>query len=318
MDKKKVTRRAALATAVGGLAASPFVLHALRKPPLLGTYEKEWMECLDVTKVAIKEARGVDTSSIAFVPPAGQTYRFAYLSASYDGQLEPLAPDRVPAMFSFMEGSFRIESDGEGRIVGSGNTSVNRLLGRAVSRDLPTKEWRLCMQENGHWISLDVKDASPDSKSPPFPVALTLQLPGTVEYRVGASGKGPALLLFPGIATPTEATYRIVGFADVGGVESIKVRIELSPDIGQISEESRHEREEALVKLGRSRSEAAYLASGMTRESARLKSEATVSVQGLAYVDLRTGVTLRMEASTILNDVVQIASSRAVYQVFVS
>ena len=70
MDKKKVTRRAAMATAAGGLAASPFVLRALRarynvKIPE-SKFTEEWNICFKVFDVPIEATTGPDEFTLSY------------------------------------------------------------------------------------------------------------------------------------------------------------------------------------------------------------------------------------------------------------
>jgi hypothetical protein len=314
----KMTRRIALGTIAGGLAATSVVVHVLRRSrtKLEGAFDKEWKDYFEDTQVTIRDITGPEAFSIAFAPPVGGSYRFTYLYASYEGARGDWATEDVPSSFGVRQGKFSILGTGEGAYDASGHTDVNRFLGKTVSRELPTGDWLLHLKNKERWLPLGIKQAGSSGKAALVPATLALPIPDGVEYRIGSSWTSPASFL--DVGSDAEITSRIVGFANVAGIETVKVQVASAAGKGQAAQGSVQEMKDALIKLGHSEAEAARVAVELAKTMGQIASEGAMTVDGLAYVDLRSGITVRVDATSRLDYRGQVASSRLVYQTFVS
>lgn len=299
----KTTRRAALGIIAGGLAATSAVLCSVRKRTRIpiGAFDKEWRECLGETEVTIRDVQGPGALDMPPAPPLGSSARFVSLLAAYDGNRNPAD---APKTFRLTKGDFVVQSIEDAKIKVCGKNSVDRMVARTFSRDKPTGEWVLYLP--GPWPSVQQSETI---VAPPALLAVPFSK-GT-----GASWKGPTTFLL--VDSASESTYRIVGYASVAGAETVKVQLDTAVSrLSTTSDSTLKHKEKVLLERGYSKQDAARIAAELTGAMAKLKAEATTEAQGLAYVDVRTGLTVRMELALTVTHRDASSTAKVVYQTF--
>ncbi len=284
------------------------------------SFDKDWMKYLCESRVPIKDIKGPDVFSLAFTPPVGKTYRFTQLSASSKEENQCLIALKLePFMFSVIQGSFIIEARGGGDVLARGNTSINQSHGRyfPLPEERSTGPWVLPLKEKGRWVKAAAKNKASDERCPINPGLLVLGIPENYECRVGGSWKGPTPFLK--VSSATETVYNIVGFADVGGVATAKIQTSTSmhPQPIKLSQMSKKNMREKLVKRGISKNLAEMMVSGFARQPEEPSKE-PIDLEGVAYVDLCSGLNVRIELSAILKDGEQVFSHIIICQTFVT
>jgi hypothetical protein len=322
MDKKKITRRAALGTVaigVGGLVATPYIIHALKgksKIPLQGAYEKLWSESLKETQIATEDVKGHDLFSINFAPRAEDSFNYVLLFAAYEKE-----PDlqKVPYSFGIRKGSFTFKTDQERSIIAEGHNTMEQIVGRHYHEALPTSRWTVPLIKEGQWVQHNPDNMGSDNKQMFAPTILALQIPNNTQFQVGSSWKGPTTFLH--VSRATETTYKIIGFANIAGFETVKVRTNttsasIAPQVSPNTEEII----KGLVESGMARADAVKFAPRLVKASAEVSAEGQMAAQGTAYVDLQTGITVRMEISSVLklhSNGGKASYAYSIYQLFV-
>ena len=126
MDKKKVTRRAVIGTAIGTLAVSPFIIRALRErydvelpeseweevplPPgmVVGEnpdYGNEWKRDLRTVNIPVKAISGPSTYTLNYKPEVGSNNRLVLFNAAYSEQgMHPTTFPELPTFYVFVDG----------------------------------------------------------------------------------------------------------------------------------------------------------------------------------------------------------------------
>jgi hypothetical protein len=104
---KKITRRVALGTVIGGLVAAPFVASYFHKPKLPSSaFAKNWERVLAKTNIPIKKIEGAKSFATGFNLTTGMRFDYQTLSVNQiEGRVvEKLSPDLLPQFFFEIEG----------------------------------------------------------------------------------------------------------------------------------------------------------------------------------------------------------------------
>jgi hypothetical protein len=303
----KATRRTALGIIAGGLAATSSVLYAVRKRTRIpmGAFDKEWRECLGETEVTIQDAQGPGALDVPSTPPLGSSARFVSLFAAYDRNR---GSADAPKTFRLTKGDFVVQSIEDGKIKVSGKNSVDRMVAPISSRDKPTGEWVLHLPGPRPSVQQSETIVAP-------PALLAVPFSKGIDYGTGASWKGPTTFLF--VDNAPESTYSIVGYASVAGTDTVKVQLATAVSrLSSTSGSTLKHKEKVLLERGYSKQDAARIAAELTRARVKMNAEATTEAQGLAYVDVRTGLTVRLELALTVTHEKAGSTAEIVYQTF--
>jgi hypothetical protein len=271
----------------------------------MGAFDKEWRECLGETEVTIQDAQGPGALDVPSTPPLGSSARFVSLFAAYDRNR---GSADAPKTFRLTKGDFVVQSIEDGKIKVSGKNSVDRMVAPISSRDKPTGEWVLHLPGPRPSVQQSETIVAP-------PALLAVPFSKGIDYGTGASWKGPTTFLF--VDNAPESTYSIVGYASVAGTDTVKVQLATAVSrLSSTSGSTLKHKEKVLLERGYSKQDAARIAAELTRARAKMNAEATTEAQGLAYVDVRTGLTVRLELALTVTHEKAGSTAEIVYQTF--
>ncbi len=316
----KVTRRVAIGSIVGGLAATPFVLNAIRKTRKTTSadeydFDREWEMYSGKTEVVIRDidGNGIDDPtefSAKGTSPAGTPRPFTCLLASFDGPLEPPSVASRPAMFHVREGSVKLRRNSSGNSSVLGSTVLNRVFHRTGYRGLSTGDWILPLHDE--WAESETRSPGAAENGQLVPAAGAFRVAEMARRQLGANWNVPGELLK--LPSTTEVTCRVAGLADVDGVVTVKVQMAASPKSTPTSKDSASEIEERLIALGHPRATAERIASELAEAVREVQVKGSTEVEGFVYVDMHGGNVVRMEATSILKLEDETKTSQLVYQ----
>lgn len=302
MDKKKVTRRLAMGTAIGTIAASPFILRALKgryqtelpqgekqqyqKDP---DYEKDWNRFLEMVDVPIQNIDDLSTITLDLRPQIGTRYRVISVLATYWKRFSPAEFPSSPLWYSVCDGQATIIPpivDTEPAILVSAERSFtkNHLNERSdCCKDNPVGECVFVPTDNG--VDYFKADRGTYSKIPVNGVNIACADLGKA-ILFGYPQESPlakgAKWTMPGISGYyVRLPSAVVGFANVAGKRAVKILA-----TGDIDDaESEYYRQHRYVSV---------LMQHMPGNTL-LEEPERRPFQVVAYVDLETGITLRQE-----------------------
>jgi hypothetical protein len=294
MDKK-VTRRAAIGSIIGGMVAAPVAYYFLKgrdtaKPQ--GKFEREWADIVKIFDLPIKEIDGPTSFTLDYKPQVGTKYRVISLLAGYGGNAHLAEYPQLPEIYFITTG----------QITGMSQTIENRqpILVNAEKHKTRRKDYfkeepgAICMvvprKDSNGMDYFEVAQGAP--KKIPFKKVnsacmdlasgLAIDYPKRKELVKGMKWKIPRTS-----DSYYEYPCEIIGFAEVAGKETVKITIEknlsnqdmlewISWGIQQEKEEKERESWKEYQKIV-------------------VKEEQTRAIQIISYVDMKMGLNVRYE-----------------------
>ncbi len=303
MDKRQLTRRAAIGAAVGSLVAAPFIIRALktRKQEEVpkGKYQTKWEEYVTMLDVPVKEIEGPPTVTLDCRPHIGMKQRVLAIDCSFG---ESATFPEPPVFYLVTEGQVEhISPIVTARPALLITTTVHAVSSR-VRHNQDRNEKCVAVVKDGLGSGVDLYDID---QSPPVRL-----LPGDMNagcwrlakelrpnYPRGRELHRSVTWTLPELAFGFVLAVQIVGFAEIAGRETMKIAgktdlssQELQSYIAWMARSSEEKRDETWRKD--SPSEETQL-----DQKRAVEEQETRSYQLTDYVDLKTGFTVRRELS---------------------
>jgi hypothetical protein len=297
----KITRRVALGSVAGGLAAGALVIRALKGPFKLerlppSKYEQDWDADLKTTQVPVTRADDRSSVAVQHGLQVGQVFAVVSLSASYDAQSGPAQYPQAPHFYTITSGrltaispvvddarswsitaedrlhksrAFRKKIAGGQCLVALENDGAHFFeVGQALPRRIPDREVNPACAELGTWLDFE--------------------LPRKAALSVGTKwvGQEPTTDSVPW-------QFSIVGFVEIAGRRAVEVLAQREfngQDIAESVKRKARLLKESMAIKNVDLDEAVRLA-----VEKALKNGETQTHHLTRYIDLQTGVTLRRE-----------------------
>jgi len=299
-----VTRRVAIGTIIGGIAAVPFVYYFLKgryaaKPPS-PKFQKAWANIVKMCDIPIKEISGPSTFTVDYRPRVGAKYRMiSNLAFNYeriypneypqppnayvftDGQITAISPivSGRAALLIKAEKQLMRRRDGTnmepcGECVAVPRKDNSGLdyyeSGHGASKNIPSEKVNWACRTLGSHLAFNYPNGKALAKGTKWsiPRSLELEIPTFSDY-------------------PVELPCEIVGFAKIEGWETMKITIEKHCNNKEIQEMLNWRMQQTKVEEERK-----WVKEYLQRV---IEEERTDEFNITAYVDLKTGLNVRYE-----------------------
>ncbi|MGO8751785.1 MAG: hypothetical protein ACLQNE_38070 [Thermoguttaceae bacterium] len=298
---KKVTRRVALGTAFGGLAAAPFVLRAMRRRyhAILpaNRFASEWEQYVKMLDVPIADCDGPSRFTLDFRPPVGARFNAMWLEGTYFGRTELAEYPQAPVGYDFSQGYVAVQEPFEGTVA-----SLLLHLDRRVEVSCLRREEKPgaeCVVVPGEGATLEFFQAGRASpKRLPVeevcPPCHTLGCATTFDYPKGDPlGIGAKWTIPESSVYCTDLPCEAVGFARVGGFTTVKI----------VAERHLHgqDLQACIVRTMRSaplpkgRGAGDLDAAIKTAVKRATEQDMTLTIRVVRYIDIKTGIAARLQ-----------------------
>lgn len=303
MDTKKVTRRSVIGTAVGGIAAAPFIIHALRgryqADVPLGEYGTEWAKQVKMTDVPIREADGPSPFTLDCTPQVGEAFRVVSLSASYDEHTYPAKYPQTPYWYTVTNGHVAAVSpivDAKPALAIDAGPHVTR--SQMHSAEEPGGKCILVPSHDGndyfvmrHEKPEPVKESGLGFARATIAKSLTFNYPRGESLAIGQSWTIPESGGF-GFAVPCVVDR----FSQVAGRETAKVMASRELSNEEVRQAVVNQTDELTQVMSETRGPGFDATSAVKSYLDQIvEDERTQALRITAYLDLKTGIAVRQE-----------------------
>jgi hypothetical protein len=296
MDKK-VTRRVAIGTIIGGVVAAPVAYYFLKggetAKPSGPKYQKAWANTVKLFDVPIKEIDGPATFTLNYRPKVGEKFRMISLYASYNERSYPDEYPEPPYIYDFTSGQVTaitsIVKDMPALLIRAEKQTSN---GRDYHKDEPCGECIVVPRKDNDDVEYFEAGQGTPKKIPlekvnyacmNLAVGLTCYYPKGKALTKGMKWSYPKTADYPF----EEAPYEIAGFANVAGKETVKIVVDGHNNNQEIQDrinwrigQSKEEKERTDLKR--------YLKSVIEDEQTR-------EYHSTVYIEMKTGFNVRQE-----------------------
>jgi len=296
MDKK-MTRRVALGTIIGGVAAAPFVYYALKSryevKPLRPKFQKAWANVIKMFDVPIKEHSGPATFTLNYKPHIGAKFRVISLYTFYNERSYPAEYPQAPQIYTFTNGQVTVISpivkDMPALLIRADNQTRNgrdyhsvELGGECVVEPRKDSD-EIDYFEAGHGTPQKIPTEKVNFACMDLASGLMSYYPKGKALTKGMKWSVPKTSDYPFEDQP----YEIVGFTNVAGIETIKIVYE-----GQWSNPEIQDRLNWRIKQAKEENDRTRLKQFL---KSIIEDEQTRVSHSAAYIDLKTGLNVRQE-----------------------
>lgn len=300
----KVTRRIAIGSIAGGIAATPFVLRALKgryptSAPSSQEYEKEWEEMVRMLSVPIQETPDRTSCVLKIKAYEGMSFRVLHVFADYEESSRASTYPQSPDFYITSDGTLTsvspVVAHAPALLLSANRNATHCRI--APTTDEPAAEYILV--PNDGYYDFYQPGASRPTILPLGKIDLTCLLIADSISRF--LPKGEELVLGTKWVVPETSSYcvelpfEIAGFAKLAGRESVKIVAERHLD----NQEVQHyvacslQREQRIEKEAGRRFDADEKLKSRVRAVIDRNKTMTFSVS--RYVDVETGLVVRQE-----------------------